>query len=275
MNRFMAVSITCIAIGVSAIWASSFHGAAHANSGSTSVSMPPPGTSASVAASGAQSATQTAELPTSIRAVYKVYRNGLLIGNVEERFERSGDRYKITSDTKAEGALAVLVREELSARSEGRISSTGLVPSVFASSRKSDTSRNFTSRFDWAKGELVREFTNEGKADTESFDLPKGAQDRLSAMYQFMVAPKSSTVNTLMTQGKDTERYRYLKEGEPALATRAGQFATVHYRRDANEGESKAELWLAKDKFFVPVRAIFTDKKGVAVEQSLVELSIS
>jgi hypothetical protein len=215
-------------------------------------------------------------LPQLIKATYRVFRNGLLIGQLEERFERTGDRYRIVSQTRADGAVALFVREELSAQSEGRISPTGLVPSSYSTSRKNDSSRNFTTRFDWSRNELIRDSIEDGKPERETFELPRGAQDRLSSLYQFMVvAPRGDVVVALMTQGKQTEQYRYLKEGEPTLNTGAGSFATVHFKRDTRAGESKAELWLAKDRFFLPVRAVFTDKRGTAIEQSLIELSIS
>lgn len=227
----------------------------------------------------ARSATPTqsvAALPQLIRATYKVFRNGLLVGQLEERFERNGDRYRIVSQTRTDGAVALFVREELSAQSEGRISPAGLVPSTYSTSRKNDSSRNFTTRFDWSRGELIRESIEDGKPEREAFELPRGTQDRLSSMYQFMVvAPRGDVVVAQMTQGKQTEQYRYVKEGEPTLTTGAGNFATVHFRRDARAGEAKAELWLAKDRFFLPVRAVFTDKRGTAIEQSLVELSVS
>ncbi|MCA2997168.1 MAG: DUF3108 domain-containing protein [Rhodocyclaceae bacterium] len=217
-------------------------------------------------------------LPKSVRTTYKIYRGGVLLGNVEERFERDGDRYKITSATRTEGPISLLIREEISVTSEGRIAASRLVPSIFSTSRKSDSSKSFTAYFNWEKGELVREHDRPdfgGGVEREVFALPTGTQDRLSAMYQFMVAtPSGPTVSALMTQGKHTERYRYAKQGEPSIATPAGQFATVYYVREAAPGESKAELWLAKEHNYIPVRVVFKDPKGSSFEQRLVELVI-
>ena len=217
-------------------------------------------------------------LPNSVKATYKIYRGGVLLGNVEERFERDGDRYKITSATRTEGPISLLIREQISVTSEGRITASGLVPSVFSTGRKTDSSKSFTSRFNWDKNELVREHDNPdvaGGIEKEVFALPVGTQDRLSAMYQFMVTtPSAASISALMTQGKHTERYQYMKLGEPSLTTQAGQFTTVYYVRDAAPGESKAELWLAKEHNYIPVRVVFRDAKGSSLEQSLVELVI-
>jgi hypothetical protein len=216
--------------------------------------------------------------PSAVKASYKIYKAGILLGSVEERFERDGDRYKITSASKAEGPLSVFIREEINLASEGKIGAGGLVPTVFSSTRKSDASKSFITRFNWDKQELVREHDDREQPSgvgKEIFALPAGTQDRLSAMYQFMLAtPVATNISTLMTQGKNAERYQYLKQDEPTLNTRAGQFATVHYVREAKAGESKAELWLAKDRHYLPVRLIFTDPKGTSLEQTLVDLVV-
>lgn len=215
-------------------------------------------------------------LPTSIRATYKVYKGGILLGSVDEHFERDGDMYKITSVTRADGPFSALIKEQISYLSEGKIGADGLVPVLFSSARKSDTSKSFTSRFNWETHELLRERVERdvsGRSERETFALPEGTQDRLSSMYQFMItAPTEQRVTTIMTQGKHAEKYLYLKQGEPVMTSPAGQFATVHYARDAKVGESKAELWLAKNHNYLPVRIIFTDPKGASLEQRLVEL---
>lgn len=217
-------------------------------------------------------------LPNSVKTTYKIYRGGVLLGNVEERFERDGDRYKITSTTRTDGPISLSIREEISVTSEGRITASRLAPSVFSVSRKSDSSKSFTAYFSWEKSELVREHDRpdfEGGVEREVFALPAGTQDRLSEMYQFTVAtPSGPTVSALMTQGKHTERYRYAKRREPSIATQAGLFATVYYVREAAPGESKAELWLAKEHNYIPVRVVAKDPKGSSFEQRLVELVI-
>jgi Protein of unknown function (DUF3108) len=239
-----------------------------------------PATTTRVSTTNATTAASiTTGLPSSVKATYKVSRNGLLIGTVDEQFTRTGNRYTISSTTKAEGIAAILTRDQLMVSSEGRVTSSGLVPSVFSSARKTDTKRNFIARFDWAKGEIVREHIEDGKTEKESFALPKGTQDRLSSMYQFMtISPESAqakSISTTMSQGKDAELYTYLKQGEPTITTVAGEFETIHYARDAKAGESKAEIWLAKSKSYVPIRIIFEDTKGNKLEQSLVDLVVT
>lgn len=218
------------------------------------------------------------DLPQRVKATYRITKAGLTIGTVEESFERigtRGDQYRITSRTRAEGAAALIVRDQLTYTSSGRITAQGLVPQVFTSERSGRPDKNFTTRFDWPRNEIIREHLSNGQTERDDYPLGAGTQDRLSIMYQFMVAtPKRDAITILMTQGREAEEYRYVKRGEPALNMPAGNFETVQYARDAKPGESKAELWLAKGKNFVPVRMIFTDPKGSSLEQQLTELVI-
>lgn len=230
------------------------------------------------ALASAAAPTPAPTLPTLVQATYKIYKAGILLGKVEERFERDRDRYKITSATRADGPFSALIREEISYQSEGKIGPDGLVPLVFSSTRKSDISKSFTSRFNWESNHLIREHEERnagGRMETETFDLPARAQDRLSAMYQFMVSiPTEQRLETLMTQGKHTDKYHYLRQDDSDVTTPAGQFPTVHYVRQTKSGESKAELWLAKDRNYLAVRVVFTDTKGTSLEQRLVDLVI-
>ena len=61
-----------------------------------------------------------------------------------------------------------------------------------------------------------------------------------------------------MSNGRKVERYTYRLVGEVRLATPAGEFETMHFERVVESArESKAEVWLAKDRFNFPVRVVF------------------
>jgi hypothetical protein len=211
-----------------------------------------------------------AEPPSDVKAQYKIYKSGILIGNVSEHFTSTGDRYRIVSATQTAGALAWLLRDRLTITSEGRIGSTGLEPAQYEFRREKDQAKNLTAIFDWDRQQIVSQ--HDGKS--ENFDLPRGTLDRVSAMYQFMFnAPKTPEVLTWMSQGKKAERYVYRKQGEPVLTIGGTRYPTVHYAREAQPGESHAELWLAKNMHYLPVRMVFEDSHGLALEQSLVSLT--
>lgn len=220
-------------------------------------------------ATSARAETAPTELPTLVKASYKIYKGNLLIGQSDEVFERKGLRYTIVSETRAEGPLALFFKERISFKSEGLIGPQGLQPAAFEQVR-ADASRSTYAKFDWDKKDIV----SMRNGATETFDLPEGTQDRLSSMYQFMLAvPRTPQLTVWMSQGKRSEKYVYQKQGEPTIKTPVGDFATVFYARDTIAGESKSQLWLAKNKFHLPVRIIFEDKNG-AFEQVLASLSV-
>lgn len=219
--------------------------------------------------SGVAFASAGSTAPSLVVAKYKVYRNGILVGQNEERFERKGDRYTISSDAQALGAFALFLRDHLRVKSEGRINAQGLQPDYFESIG-GKASRDIRTRFDW----VSQAISAERNGTKETFALPAGTQDRLSSMYQFMFNhPTADTITTWMTSGKQSTSYAYVKQGEATIKTGAGQFDTVHYIRDAAAGESKSQFWLAKNQRYLPVKVVFEDKSA-KFEQALVELTV-
>lgn len=207
--------------------------------------------------------------PTRIDAEYQVSKAGLVIGRVVESYERNADAYVIRSTTSSEGALKLFLDDSIVLSSEGRVGPNGLEPAVFEQKRAGNASRDIHATFDWKAGLMRSQFRGESK----DVELPAGTQDRISIMYQFMnVNPKGDTFEFPMSNGRKVERYTYRRAGEATLKTPAGDFETVHYERVTREGESKAEVWLAKDRFNFPVRIVFDDPKGLRLEQSLVAL---
>lgn len=209
--------------------------------------------------------------PVEVTASYRIMKGGLLIGTVDEKFTRNGDRYRITSDTRTAGGLGLLLRERITVSAEGKIGAAGLEPALYEFRRQSNGAKNISARFDWN----VHQIFSQQSSRTESFELPAGTMDRISAMYQFMFnAPRDSRVHTWVSNGKQAELYHYRKKGEPALQIGGQLLATVHYERESEPGRPRAQLWLAKDHHYLPVRAIFEDSRGLSLEQTLVQFQV-
>jgi hypothetical protein len=219
----------------------------------------------------AAAATVTATTaPNDVKAVYRVYRNGFPIGKTEEHFVRDGNRYRIVSETAPDGALSLFLRDKLTVTSEGIVNGNGLRPARFENVRQSNDSKSVRAAFDWERKIMASE--HGGKI--ERVPLLPGTQDRLSSMYQFMLnMPRQSEVTLIMSNGRKIEHYHFRKEGEPQIKTQAGEFKTVHYARDAKPDEDEAEIWLATEQHFLPVRVLFKDRKGATSEQMLVSLT--
>ncbi len=210
-------------------------------------------------------------IPTEIEAEYRISASGITIGRVSETFVRKGDTYRIESTTRAEGVFKLFRDDTIVLSSAGRVGAKGLQPLHFEQRRAGDSSRDIVAEFDWTKSQLRSEYRGEKSMHA----LPAGTQDRLSIMYQFMnMALTGDRVRMHMSNGRKIEPYAYRLVGEETVATPAGEFATSHYERiTGDEKESRAQLWLARERYHLPVRVVFEDSKGLKLEQTLVSLS--
>jgi len=211
-------------------------------------------------------------LPVEVAAEYKLVSAGVMIGRVSETFRRDGDTYSIRSVTRSEGLLKMILDDNITLQSQGRVNAGGLQPLEFDQKRAGNSSRDVHATFDWDRGMMVSRF----RGETHEVDLPKATQDRISVMYQFMtLATAAKTVEMSMSNGRKVERYTYRFVEEVRLATPAGEFDTLHYERvTSSPKENKAAVWLAKDRFNIPVRVVFDDPKGLSLEQLIVELKV-
>ena len=220
----------------------------------------------------ALAATACRAMPVEVSAEYKLVSAGITIGIVTEQFRREGDTYAIRSTTRSEGPLKLVLDDNITLRSRGRVGGDGLQPMEFEQKRAGDASRDIRATFDWDKGVMHSRY----KGESREVALPQATQDRLSVMYQFMALLKPNpTVEMNMSNGRKVDRYTYRLVEEVRLATPAGEFDTVHYERvTATARESKAGVWLARDRFNIPVRVVFDDPRGLKLEQVLLQLQV-
>ncbi len=210
-------------------------------------------------------------LPQTVRAEYSVSRGAFRVGTITETFQRDGERYRVTSETVAVPALSWLVRDKLIVTSEGLITTAGLRPNSYAFSRDKSPHKNIRASFSWKEGIMTSE--HDGK--TARVPLEPGTQDRLSILYQFMVAPPGpDRVEAWMTNGRQVTRYTYERRGTTRITTPTGTYEALHvHRKDAEDG-SEVDLWLAQDRHFVPLRIRLVHKDGTQDEQSLLSLAV-
>lgn len=210
-------------------------------------------------------------LPMEVSAEYKLMSAGVTIGRVSETFQRKGDTYAIRSVTRSEGVLKLVFDDSVILQSQGRVNEGGLQPLQFEQKRAGNSTRDIHATFDWERGVMLSRF----KGESREVELPKATQDRISVMYQFMTLAKAgSTVEVNMSNGRKVDRYTYRFVEAVRLTTPAGEFDTLHYERVTNPGESKAGVWLAKDRFNLPVRVVFDDPKGLKLEQVILDLQV-
>jgi hypothetical protein len=208
--------------------------------------------------------------PSEIAAEYRVTNSGITIGSVKETFLRKGDTYAIQSITRSEGALKAFLDDQITVESTGRVGADGLQPLEYGERRLKDSKRDLKSTFDWGKG-VMRTLM---RGESSEAALPVATQDRISLMYQFMSMQKlGDTLVVSMADRRKVELYTYRLVEEVKLSTPAGDFETRHYQRVVREAkDTRADVWLAKDRFNFPVQIVLDDPKGFRIEQTLVAL---
>lgn len=208
----------------------------------------------------------------NVSATYNFIKNGQLVGITTEHFVRTGSKYRLESETKAAGVLALFSKQTILLLSRGTINKDGLRPEHFEHHPGKDESKNVSADFDWTTGTA----TLHRDGNTETKKIEPGLQDRISLMYQFMFMKKiPQEIDLNMTNGKNIEQYRYKLVGAEKISTPAGTFNSLHLSRlPQTEDEDKVDLWLATSKNNFPVRIIFEEKNHQKLEQLLTNLKI-
>jgi Protein of unknown function (DUF3108) len=209
--------------------------------------------------------------PGEIAAEYRVTNSGIAIGSIKETFVRKGGRYSIQSVTRSEGILKAILDDQITVESTGRVGADGLQPLEYDEHRLKDPKRDLKCTFDWDKG-VMHTLLHGESTDTV---LPAGAQDRISVMYQFVhMRQFGDTLVLPIAERRKIEIHTYRLVGDETVDTPLGPFDTRHYQRVVGAAtDTRADVWLAKERFNFPVRAIFDDPKGFRLEQAVVSLN--
>ena len=209
------------------------------------------------------------ELPQRVTIIFDVSRGNFGLGTGTEVLETDGKSYSIVSQTHPTGIAALIPKARIRRESRGMITSQGLRPQQFLDQR--GKAEPAVAKFDWEKKLIT--FEREGKAQSEA--LPNITYDRLCIAYNFVFhQPQGENFQFSMTDGKRLSEYRYVLVGKEILKTPMGEVQTVHWTKQREkETDRGADLWLATDQYFLPVRIVFTDKDGSRYEQVAKQIS--
>ncbi|MFA7242741.1 MAG: DUF3108 domain-containing protein [Sulfuricellaceae bacterium] len=210
--------------------------------------------------------------PQATTATYRLTKLGQSFGTARETFKRDANRYRIESVSSAVGIFALFAKGKIRLISTGEVTADGLRPQHFEHHRGDDPAKRIVADFDWEKHSATHRF--DGKS--ESADLPADTQDRISLLYQFMFHPPQGTgIELAMSNGRQLNRYQYKVIGEETIVTPAGRFETIHLSKRVGEQRDGAEVWLAKERHYFPVRIAVDEKDGGTLEQELTSLEIT
>ncbi len=220
----------------------------------------------------AASAQAAADAPRQIELVYELARNGHKLGQVTDRFTRSGGRYSLVSETRASGPLKGLWPGNIRLESRGEVTPAGLRPLQFQHARSDAPHKLATAQFDWTQRTVAYRY----KGESWQVDgLREGAQDQLSQRYQFMFAPAVATeFDQQVVSGRDLGEYRYVRSEGGREQTPLGSLATQQVERVTRTPEEKAiTVWIAPARGNLPVRIRVIDD-GITLEQRLVRAHV-
>ncbi len=206
-------------------------------------------------------ATQAAaEPPSHITLVFTLTRNGSTMAEVTEQLNYSAGNYQLTETWKGKGFYALLGSARR--QSVGTIENGVLRPREFFDERSGrDTARAW---FDWKAQTLTMQY--KGNKGVEP--LPPNAQDRLSFLFALSLLPgsKSDAVSYSIADGKGLSRHTYKLVGRERVKTPVGEFDTVKAMRQGDDRET-AEVWLAPQYGYIPVRVLVVESDGTRLEQ--------
>ena len=175
-----------------------------------------------------------------------------------------GERYTVISVAEATGLAGIFYRGRFVQTSRGRITPRGLQPEAFWDQRGNKRS---SARFDAAQGHLA---LTPAKGATRHFVYQGDVQDVVSLFFQLALTapPPDGQLIYKVFNGKKLRDYIYEVRGKETLETELGALRTLHLARVA-DGEGRFEVWLAIDRYYLPVRVLRSDDKGNDVELSL------
>ena len=214
-----------------------------------------------------------AAAPTSASITYNLFRNGIQLGTISEQFETKNGAYRATSEARASGLFALFQREPARLVSVGALTKNGLRPQRFEGRQ---SGKSMSADFDWESSKLT--LIHDGL--NHALELPPGAQDRLSIMYQLMFAvravhAKAPFMDFAMTNGRKLERYRYSAQPDVTIDTPFRRLNTIHLVKQREADDSGTEIWIAPEYGNVPVKVLIIEDDGVRYEQIVTQLEIT
>jgi len=201
-----------------------------------------------------------AEPPARIEIAYEMMRNGSVMAEITEKLERADGNYVLTETWKGRGLFALLGSARR--QSQGLLRGAKLEPREFFDERSGrDTARAW---FDWKANTLTMQYKGEKTVQP----LPPNAQDRLSFLLALSLMPgNTESIKYSIADGKGLSRHDYTIVGRERVRVPAGEFDSVKVRRGGADPRETAEVWLAAERGYVPIRLLVVEKDGTRYDQ--------
>lgn len=210
--------------------------------------------------------------PHKVSLSYDVSYDGIVAAELSEVLEHDGKHFTLVSEGRGKGLGALLYRGAATRSCRGEIARSGLRPLEYRDQRGDKPA--VIARFDWAKRTLTQE--HDGKIETT--DIVPPLQDRLSFLYDFAFRTPpdlkpGTSIKVTLTDGKGLSRFEYKVAADETLHTPAGEFVAAHLvKRRENQDDKGTDIWFARDRDYLPVRILVSEKDGVRIDQVLTRI---
>ena len=189
-------------------------------------------------------------------AQYKLYSNGLEIGEIDRAFSRSDTNrniYTYRSETRTTGLAALFNKDVIVEQSSMNYDQHKIRPVKYTYERtggKKD--KNIEVDFDWHNQKI----TNIVNETTMHFELEPDILDKLMYQYVIMQDIKNNKLpfSYSIVSGRKIKVYDFRILSEETVETPLGKFNTVKIERVRKDSEEKTILWCAHELDYLPVK---------------------
>jgi hypothetical protein len=191
----------------------------------------------------------TTALPASLAIEYQI-TSAFADGRATYKWERDGDRYRISGEAAAEGFFTLFLEGAILQESRGSVTAAGLRPDKFSEHRPGAPGEGL--EFDWSG----RKVTFERKGARTTTDLADNTVDWLTMIFHLAHAPpREGTLELRVFTQRKMYRFELQVLGEEKIDIPLGTVTALHLRHvDKDDPREVVDVWLGVEQHYLPVK---------------------
>jgi hypothetical protein len=214
-----------------------------------------------------------AAIPEASRRAFDVYLGDFSLGQrvaaMDYLFESDGGHYRLRTEGRATGVMAILYGGLLTQDSRGRVGPEGFLPERYAERRGERPARVVS--FDRTTGLAEAD-------DGSTQPLQAGVQDQLSAIWQLALIARMTPAQLAVghefhwpvARGRRVHSMRIVSLGEETLQpSHSAPLRTLHLALTSATApeDGRLDVWLAADDAMQPIRMKMASAQGLVLDQ--------
>jgi hypothetical protein len=211
-------------------------------------------------------------LPDALEINYAL-TSAVLEAHAVYRWQRDGDRYRITGEGAADGFFSLFLDGRMEQESEGTVTRDGLKPARFV--EKKPNTQDEGLEFDWGAHQVTYEW---GDNHRKTAQLADNSVDWLSMIFQLAHVPPSGEARdmkiSVLTQRK-LYHFDLQVLGVEDIVIPMGHVRALHMRHvDAENAKEVVDVWLGLDQHYLPVKLRYpVARNRLIVEQAATKVT--